>query len=162
MTPLEVGFALVLVGILMYVAFQVAARLRIRSDGQAPGPDDPRRLLPPASPPPTGWLRLGSGLGLPIVWMVGSLLAVPLVVYVITYLPWAFIEGHQIVAGWPPGHTGQTLLDLTGEMYRYHNNLTAPHPASSPWWAWPLNLKPVWFYQGSFAELDRRVDLRRR
>ena len=24
--------------------------------------------------------------------------------------------------------------------------------ASSPWWAWPLNLKPVWFYQGSFAE----------
>ena len=36
-------------------------------------------------------------------------------------------------------------------MYRYHNNLTAAHAASSPWWAWPLNLKPVWFYQGSFA-----------
>jgi hypothetical protein len=36
-------------------------------------------------------------------------------------------------------------------MYRYHNNLTAAHPASSPWWAWPLNLKPVWFYQGGFA-----------
>ena len=36
-------------------------------------------------------------------------------------------------------------------MYRYHNDLTAPHAASSPWWAWPLNLKPVWFYQGSFA-----------
>ena len=36
-------------------------------------------------------------------------------------------------------------------MYRYHNDLTAAHAASSPWWAWPLNLKPVWFYQGSFA-----------
>ena len=23
--------------------------------------------------------------------------------------------------------------------------------ASSPWWAWPLNLKPVWYYQDSFA-----------
>ena len=34
-------------------------------------------------------------------------------------------------------------------MYRYHNDLTAAHAASSPWWAWPLNLKPVWFYQGS-------------
>jgi len=84
--------------------------------------------------------------------MLGSLLVIPIVVYVISYLPWAAIEGHQIVAGWPPGHTGQTLLDLTGEMYRYHNNLTAAHPASSPWWAWPLNLKPVWFYQGGFAE----------
>ena len=94
--------------------------------------------------------------------MLGSLLAIPIVVYVITYIPWAFVEGHQIIKGWPPGHTGQTLLDLTGAMYRYHNDLTAPHPASSPWWAWPLNLKPVWFYQGSFAELDRRLDLRRR
>ena len=84
--------------------------------------------------------------------MLGSLLVIPIVVYVISYLPWAAIEGHQIVSGWPPGHTGQTLLDLTGEMYRYHNNLTAAHPASSPWWAWPLNLKPVWFYQGGFAE----------
>ena len=36
-------------------------------------------------------------------------------------------------------------------MYAYHNGLTAAHPASSPWWAWPLNLKPVWFYQESLA-----------
>ena len=36
-------------------------------------------------------------------------------------------------------------------MYRYHNGLTAAHAASSPWWAWPLNLKPVWFYQEGLA-----------
>ena len=36
-------------------------------------------------------------------------------------------------------------------MYGYHNGLTAPHPASSPWWAWPFDLKPVWFYQDCFA-----------
>ncbi len=116
-----------------------------------PDADSPRALVPPASPPATGWLRPGWALGIPIVWMVGSLLAIPLVVYVLLYIPWALIEGHQLFAGWPPGHTGQTLVDLTAEMYRYHNDLTAPHAASSPWWAWPLNLKPVWFYQGSFA-----------
>jgi C-terminal four TMM region of protein-O-mannosyltransferase len=61
------------------------------------------------------------------------------------------VENHQLFKGWPPGHTGQTLLDLTGQMYGYHNGLTAAHPASSPWWAWPMNLKPVWFYQEGLA-----------
>ena len=51
----------------------------------------------------------------------------------------------------PKGGTGQTLLDLTTGMYNYHNELRATHPASSPWWAWPFDLKPVWFYQQSFA-----------
>jgi hypothetical protein len=72
-------------------------------------------------------------------------------VYVVSYIPWALIDNHRLWEGWPPDHTGQTLLTLVGDMYRYHNNLTAAHAASSPWWAWPLNLKPVWFYQGSFA-----------
>ena len=66
------------------------------------------------------------------------------------------IENHQIVRAGRPGHTGQTLLDLTGQMYGYHNGLTAAHPASSPWWAWPLNLKPVWFYQEGLGGRDRR------
>ena len=47
-------------------------------------------------------------------------------------------------------------------MYDYHNNLRATHAASSPWWAWPANLKPVWFYQDSFAGPHGRRDLRRR
>jgi hypothetical protein len=150
-TPLEVGFALIVVAILAYVAFQVAGRLGFGPMAPAPEATDPRAHVPPASPPATGWLRPGWALGLPIVWMIGSLLVIPLAVYVVSYIPWALIEGHQLIPGWPPGHTGQTLVDLTAEMYRYHNDLTAPHAASSPWWAWPLNLKPVWFYQGSFA-----------
>ena len=47
-------------------------------------------------------------------------------------------------------------------MYDYHNNLRATHPASSPWWAWPLDLKPVWFYQAGFANSTTRRHLRRR
>src|SRR5207237_1128394 len=35
----------------------------------------------------------------------------------------------------------------TGARYAYHNGLTAPHAASSPWWAWLFDFKPVWFYQ---------------
>jgi hypothetical protein len=36
-------------------------------------------------------------------------------------------------------------------MYAYHNDLRATHPASSPWWAWPMDLKPVWFESIGYA-----------
>ena len=149
-TAVQVGFALVLVGLLAYAAFNVGGRLGIGPMKPAPPPDAVAGP-PPASPAPEGWVRLGWGLGLPAVWLAACLLVIPLAVYVLTYVPWALIEGHRIVDGWPVGHTGETLVELTKRMYEYHNNLTAAHAASSPWWAWPLNLKPVWFYQGSYA-----------
>jgi hypothetical protein len=79
--------------------------------------------------------------------MAICLLALPAGIYVASYVPWAFLDNHQLFANWPNGHTGQSLLDLTGAMYAYHNGLTAAHPASSPWWAWLFDFKPVWFYQ---------------
>jgi hypothetical protein len=79
-----------------------------------------------------------------------TLAALPLGVYVASYLPWAAL-GNQLITGWPIGNTGQTLTDLTASMYRYHDTLRVAHAASSPWWAWPLDLKPVWFFQSSFT-----------
>jgi hypothetical protein len=79
-----------------------------------------------------------------------TLAALPLGVYVASYLPWAAL-GNQLIIGWPIGNTGQTLTDLTASMYRYHDTLRVAHAASSPWWAWPLDLKPVWFFQSSFT-----------
>jgi hypothetical protein len=35
-------------------------------------------------------------------------------------------------------------------MFGYHFGLQAGHVASSPWWSWPLDLKPVWFYGHDF------------
>ncbi len=131
--------------------FWLAGRWGFGPLSVAASPHDPGRGLAPPAAPPDGWLRPGAGVGLPIVWAAICMVAIPLGVYVASYLPWAMISGHQIIAGWPAGHEGQTLLDLTGQMYRYHNDLTAAHAASSPWWAWPLNLKPVWFYQEGFA-----------
>jgi hypothetical protein len=150
--PITVGFALVVLGIAAYAAFAIGGRLGVGPLAPPLAAADRVGEPPPASPAPDGWVRLGWAYGLPAVWLVGSLLAIPAVVYVTSYLPWAQIENHQLWAGYPVGHTGQTLLDLIGAMYRYHNDLTAAHPASSPWWAWPMNLKPVWFYQGSYAE----------
>ncbi|MGD0248719.1 MAG: phospholipid carrier-dependent glycosyltransferase, partial [Candidatus Limnocylindrales bacterium] len=138
-------------------------------------PDAPASQADPPAPAPEGWLRLGSGLGLPAVWMAACLLVLPLVVYVALYIPWSMPWQPQTDetgplpaiacwhtdpdsglcdSAWPSGHTGQNLYELTFGpygMYSYHNDLRAPHAASSPWWAWPMDLKPVWFENSSYA-----------
>jgi hypothetical protein len=137
-----------------------------------PPPDDPSAFAEPAPPAPKGWLNLGSGFGLPAAWMGLCLLVVPIVVYIAMYVPWSRPwqpetdasgplpvlmcwhtdpDSGSCTNAFPAGHTGQTLYDLTIAMYNYHNDLRAAHAASSPWWAWPLDLKPVWFESDSYG-----------
>jgi hypothetical protein len=150
-TPLRLAGLAALCTPAVALVLWLAGRLGLGPLAPPPAPDDPIRRLDPPAPAPDGWLRPGAMLGLPVVWTAICLVAIPLAVYVASYLPWAMIGGHQIVDGWPAGHNGQTLIDLTAQMYRYHNNLADAHPASSPWWAWPFDLKPVWFYQEGLA-----------
>jgi len=150
-TPIELAILGFVLGAAVHTAFVVTGRLGFGPMAPPPQADDPGAILDPPAPAPHGWLRLGSGLGLPAVWLAVCLVAIPLAVYVASYIPWAFVENHQLVQGWPAGHTGQTLIDLTRDMYNYHNRLSSAHPASSPWWAWPFDLKPVWFYEEGFA-----------
>jgi hypothetical protein len=150
-TPLLLALGLASGSLLVAAAFTVGGRLGYGPLAAPPALDDPRSILPPPDPPPPDWLRPGWLAGLPVLFAAGCLVIIPLVVYVVSYIPWALIDDHQLWAGVPAEHGGQTLLELTGQMYGYHNGLTSPHPASSPWWAWPMDLKPVWFYQDSFA-----------
>ncbi|MEW5990073.1 MAG: phospholipid carrier-dependent glycosyltransferase [Chloroflexota bacterium] len=150
-TPQEVAFALVVLGAAVHTIFAVVGRWGFGPLAGALPADDPATLVEPPAAAPAGWLRLGAGFGLPAVWIVASLVILPVGLYVASYIPWALMEQHQLVTGWPPNHTDQTLLDLTGSMYAYHNNLSSAHAASSPWWAWVFDFKPVWFYQESFA-----------
>lgn len=144
-----VGAAFLVLAAAAYVAFSLAGRsglgplARVRA-GSAEDPD------PPADAPHQGWLIPGAFLGAPWLIALACFTVVPLVVYVISYAPWIAL-GNQWFTGSPAGHTGQTLLDLQIQMYNYHNDLRASHPASSPWWAWPFDFKPVWFFQQGYA-----------
>ena len=149
-TPIEVSLALILASGAVWLILRFAGAWGLGPFAATPEPDDPIRLTEPASPPPEGWLRPGALIGLPIVWAVICFAVIPVGVYVLSYVPWLEL-GNRLTSDWPPGHTGQTLLDLTQSMYDYHNGLRATHAASSPYWAWPFDLKPVWFYQDSFA-----------
>ena len=116
-----------------------------------PSEIDPDRE--PAAPPPArGWLRPGSGaLGLPWLLALAAIVVLPLAVYLVSYVPWIDLGNRWDLPFFPVGEGGQAFLDLQKSMYDYHNNLRATHAASSPWWAWPLDLKPVWFEQNDYA-----------
>jgi hypothetical protein len=150
-TPLLAAIAAALTSVAVYLAFRLGGRLGYGPLKPPPAPDDPQRYLDPPDPAPTGWLRPGWLLGLPLVWATVCLVAIPLGLYVGSYLPWTAIENHRLWEGFPAEHSGQTLIELTRSMYDYHNGLTSLHPASSPWWAFPFDLKPVWFFQEGFA-----------
>ena len=73
----------------------------------------------------------------------------PLVVYFLAYIPYLQL-GHAIATvNQGPGY-GWSLDELQSQMFGYHFGLQAGHPAASPWWSWPLDLKPVWFYSHSY------------
>ncbi len=147
---LEAAFAVAALGVIAALALWAAGRWGFGPLAPPPAPDDPALLAEPPAPAAEGWLRPGWLGGIPVAWMLICLLLLPAAIYVISYLPWVAL-GNRLTDNWPPGNTGQTFLALQQQMYDYHNNLRVGHPASSPWWAWPFDLKPVWFYQGSFA-----------
>ena len=125
-------------------------------------PDDPAAMLDPPADAPIGWLRLGAGWGLPAIWLVVGLLVIPVGLYVVSYIPWAMRREPPDRRGLAARATPARRCSTSLEMYDYHNNLRSAHPASSPWWAWAFDLKPVWFYEEGFAGQHLGLDLRRR
>jgi hypothetical protein len=171
--PVLAGLALAVLGRLEYsgLAFAAAAGVallamivtRLGHGPWAPGARSPApgtsvwlRPGPVPSPPwPFGLSVLST---VPWLLTLGALTILPAVVYVVGYAPWVDLDnawGLPLLGDLPflPASTegGRTLADLTESMYQYHDNLRAEHAASSPWWAWPLDLKPVWFFQERYA-----------
>lgn len=59
---------------------------------------------------------------------------IPPVVYLISYIP--FLSEHTL----------EQFKGLQQQMWWYHTGLKATHSYSSPWWSWPLNLYPIWYF----------------
>lgn len=62
-------------------------------------------------------------------------IVIPAIFYFLSYIPYFMI-----------GYNWSDFVELHRQMYTYHTNLRATHDYSSPWWSWPFNLYPVWFY----------------
>ena len=60
---------------------------------------------------------------------------IPPLVYLTSYIPF-FLHGHAL----------DQFIKLQQQMWWYHTGLKAAHDYASPWWSWPLNLYPVWYF----------------
>lgn len=77
---------------------------------------------------------LGSLLGGAATLAAGFLL-LPAAIYLAAYVQFFAM-----------GRTWADWRELQYQMWWYHSNLRACHNYASPWWSWPLLLRPVWFY----------------
>jgi hypothetical protein len=103
-----------------------ARRSKAKSRSGRPGG---RSELPKA---PRGWLPLTLGVA------AVAFVIIPAAVYAASYIPFFLVPGHQ-------GGLAE-VLDWQPKMYRYHADLNVPHDFASPWWQWPLLIKPLWAY----------------
>jgi len=102
------------------------------------------------------WYMPGEMGGFAWPWVGACLLVLPLLIYFIAYIPYLEL-GHGIASQHlGPGY-GWSLDEMQSQMFGYHFGLQAGHPAASPWWSWPLDLKPVWFYSHSYDNRELAV-----
>lgn len=68
---------------------------------------------------------------------------VPCIVYYLSYIPYLAPTGRVTI---------QRVIQEQIGMLDYHSTpgLGMDHPFQSPWWQWPLILKPMWFAQDNF------------
>ncbi len=73
---------------------------------------------------------------------VGFFIAVPLLVYYLSFYP--------VFVATPGGLTVSKVINANLGMFNYHSTpgLGADHFWSSPWYEWPLMMRPMWFYSG--------------
>ena len=78
-----------------------------------------------------------------LLWCVLFFIIVPLVIYWLSYIPYMLVEETT-------PYDFARILQNQEYMFEYHAYLPTddPHPFSSEWYKWPLNIRPVFFFQG--------------
>ncbi|MDO5299288.1 MAG: phospholipid carrier-dependent glycosyltransferase [Clostridia bacterium] len=71
---------------------------------------------------------------------------VPVVIYVLSYIPYLRAYGE---IKWNL-RTFERIWDAQVLMFEYHKNLVATHYFASPWYEWPLIIKPMWYYAADY------------
>lgn len=77
-----------------------------------------------------------------ILFSVLCFVAIPVVIYVASYLPYAQARGDTSLA-----NLLTVMWDNQKFMFNYHKGVTADHPYASQWWKWILDIRPILYYR---------------
>jgi len=86
----------------------------------------------------TKWL--GKYFYLTCLACVVFFIVIPAGIYILSYIPIDYREDNKNLV--------KAVIDSIKSMYEYHKGVTSPHPYSSPWYEWPLDIRPIFYYQG--------------
>ncbi|HHW22140.1 MAG TPA: phospholipid carrier-dependent glycosyltransferase [Clostridiaceae bacterium] len=89
-----------------------------------------------------GWL--GKYFYLTCLFCVIFFIIIPMVIYALSFIPISYNEGDKSLI--------KIVIDSVKSMYEYHKGVDAVHPYSSPWYEWPLNIRPIFYYQGQLLD----------
>jgi dolichyl-phosphate-mannose--protein O-mannosyl transferase len=89
------------------------------------------------------------------LWCVGFFILVPLVIYLLSYIPY-MAYNHRIK---DLGGYLKAVWDAQVGMLNYHSTpgLGMDHPYYSPWWEWPIIGKPMWYYSEAFIDESAKM-----
>lgn len=72
------------------------------------------------------------------LWCLLFFVAVPGLIYVLSYLPEVFVPNS--------GSLWEIVVRSQKTMFNYHKDLVAEHSFSSPWYEWPMMVRPIWYF----------------
>lgn len=64
---------------------------------------------------------------------------IPLIIYALSFIPYYKLQAVN-------GDWFQVLISNQVGMFNYHTSSLSGGPPPSPWYEWPLIIKPIWFY----------------
>lgn len=78
-------------------------------------------------------------------WCCLFFLALPFGIYFGAFLPITTLSHNA-------GNLWGAFWNYQATMFRYHSTLEATHSFASPWYEWPLDIRPIWYFAGDTQE----------
>ncbi|WP_250230128.1 phospholipid carrier-dependent glycosyltransferase [Anaeropeptidivorans aminofermentans] len=70
-------------------------------------------------------------------------IVVPVIIYLLSYLSYFNT----------PGYSGiKDILKNQMDMFSYHSELVSTHPYASPWWQWPVMIRPIFYFSKTLPD----------
>jgi hypothetical protein len=65
---------------------------------------------------------------------------IPVIIYILSFIPIHYVDAEKNLA--------KAVFNSVKSMFEYHKGVVEAHPYGSPWYEWPLDLRPIFYFQG--------------